>query len=93
MIGFQRITADAQVGRGPLRVFNIVLTDDGVGNADATFYEGANASGRRLFTLKVAQHHTRPLTFSKGLHLQDGLYVDVGTNVLEVFVLYESLEG
>lgn len=93
MKGWQRITADAVVGRGPLKLYGVLLTDDGVGNADATLYEGANAGGRRLFTLKTLQHTTRPLTFPDGLHLQDGLFVDVGTNVLEVFLHYETLEG
>lgn len=93
MMGWQRITADAQVGRGPLKLHNVLLTCDGVGNADITLYEGANTGGRRLFTLKALQHQSNTFPLPGGLLLQDGLFVDVGTNVLEAFIVYEPLEG
>ena len=45
-----RLTGDGLVGRGPLLLAGIVLRSDGVGIADITLREGANAQARLIGT-------------------------------------------
>jgi hypothetical protein len=89
---WQRIAADTFVTRGPINLWGLILTDDAVGAADVTLYEGANTDGRRLFTLRTIQNQSNPCFFPVPILLEDGLYVDVGTNVLEAFILYQHVQ-
>jgi len=90
-VAWQRIAADTFVTRGPIRLYGVLLTSDGVGTADVTLYEGANTSGRRLFQLLAPIAQSVPLMLSVPIELEDGLYLDVGSNVGDVFVLYDHI--
>jgi hypothetical protein len=91
--GWQRITEDTAVCRGPALFYGAILTSDGVGATEAIFYDGVNASGRRLFRLLALTTATLPLFFPVPIPLEDGLYVDVGSNLGDLFLIYAPLPG
>ena len=88
---WQRITADTFITRGPILLYGVVLSSDNVGAADAALYEGRNTSGRLLFTMRAPQTQTTSVIWATPIHLADGLYIDVGSNVGDVFILYAHL--
>jgi hypothetical protein len=90
---FQRIEADTVISRAPVLFWGAILTSDGVGATEAIFYDGVNANGRRLFRLLALITATLPLILPKPILLEAGLYVDVGSNLGDLFVLYSPLPG
>jgi hypothetical protein len=91
--GWQRITADTLLCRGPALLYGAVLTSDGVGTADVILYDGPNTSGRRLFQLLAPTTQSVPVILPAPVPLEDGLYIDVGSNVGDLFILYAPLPG
>jgi hypothetical protein len=87
-IAWDRLTADNRVVRGPVLFGGALLTSDGVGAAAATFYDGMNASGRRLFRLNAPSAETKEVIFTAPILLTVGLFIDVGANVEDVFALF-----
>ena len=55
--------------------------------------DGPNASGRRLFQLLAPTTQSVFLVLPKPIPLEDGLYLDVGSNVGDLLVLYSPLPG
>jgi hypothetical protein len=92
-IAWQRITEDTVLGRGPILFWGAVLSHSA--NASAIFYDGVNASGRRVFSLRTVTSvvETVSAILSKPLLLEDGLYVDLSAAPEDLLVLYESLPG
>jgi hypothetical protein len=87
-IAWDRLTADNRVVRGPVLFGGALLTSDGVGAAGATFFDGMNASGRRLFRLNAPSGETKEVIFTAPILLTVGLFIDVGANVEDVFALF-----
>lgn len=86
--GWRYVSADTAVARGPVDYWGAILTGDGGGVADVTLYDGANASGRQVLTLWASTVESRIALLPIPITLEDGLFVDVGSNVTGVFVLY-----
>jgi len=60
-------------------------------NADVSLYDGENTSGDLICTLKsavVTGHEFRP---PEPIHCHKGLYVDVGSNVTGILVMWRLL--
>jgi len=91
--GWQRITEDAVVCRGPALFYGAVLT--AAAAVSAVFYDGVNASGRRIIGLETsaAVQVTVPALFPAPILLKDGLYVDVSAAPDDLLVLYSPLPG
>lgn len=91
-LSWQRLDTDSRFIRGPIRLWGVVLTSDGLGNAAAALYEGANIDGRRLLVIDAPEYQTVPLMFPKPIYLERGLYLEPAVNVLDVLIIYESLQ-
>lgn len=91
--GFARLTADAVLANGPVWFAGAKITSDGAGIADVTFHDGVNASGPQLYTDKVTLGESGDRFLPWPVYLERGLFVDVGSNVEEVFVLFRPAES
>ena len=92
--GWERVTGDARVFEGSGVLFGLVLLVSTTGG-DVTLYDGADAgSGRLIGTFEGIANESRPIVFGRnGILLDKGLFVDVGSNVTEVLVVYNALSG
>ena len=82
------VSADRQVFDGAGSITSLTLVSDGVGVADVTVKDGASPDGETLATLRALQNDTRHLPFAHPVEVFDGLYVDIGSNVEGVLVVW-----
>lgn len=88
---WRRFTADAQVFKEHGLLHGIVLLTSVTGG-DISLYEGADiGSGRLIDTFEGLADVSWICMFPKPLYLSRGLYLDVGSNVTSVLVIYEHL--
>jgi hypothetical protein len=92
-LGWRRVTADGQIARGPVDLWGFILTGDGVGVADVALYDGANTSGRAVLDLWASTVESKVVLLPRPMPLEDGLYIDVGSNVTSLLVLFEPRRG
>jgi hypothetical protein len=86
---FLRVTADQVVSTKPVLLYGVVILTSVTGG-DATLYNGVDAgAGRHIIRLEGTANVSKPVNFPKGLLCDRGLFVDVGSNVTEVVVIYE----
>ena len=85
-----RITGDTRVYVGPVDFAGLILAADGVGTADATVYDGRDAGGRQFTTFRTPVSRTEPHGPPVPAFFGQGLFINVGSNVEEVVVLYRS---
>jgi len=92
MQGFtwRRITTSGLISSSHVCVGELILTDDGVGNADITLYDGENTNEPEIITVRAMQYHTKDIVFQPYLVTERGLYIDLGSNVNEVLILYSE---
>jgi hypothetical protein len=86
----ERITADANglVFHGKGYVFEVIISSDGGGEADADLYDGIDASGTQKLDLYCADEESYQYHFDPPMCLTKGCFIDVGTNVGSVVVRY-----
>jgi hypothetical protein len=92
MSRYEWITADGLVASGPIVLRSISVVSDGVGAADATIYDGISDDGQTVAKITALSGDTRTLSFGDGIILPTGLYVDVGSNVTGVSIVWDALE-
>lgn len=81
--------SDVLVSREPGDFHGCVLLASALGG-DVTFYDGTStASGHKILQVKGAQNVSKRIVFNPPLWCPRGLYVDVGSSVTEVLVLWE----
>ena len=85
------VTQDGLVAEGPLRLRSVTLVATTAGAADVTLYHGRGTDGRVLAVMRTGASTSRNLPLSGGVELPQGLYVDVGSNVEGVAVVWEPL--
>ena len=89
---WDRVTADTEVYHGAcvLRMVNIKTSAAG---GDVTLYDGLDAvSGRKIITLVGKNNETNPIVFGRrGIAIENGLFVDVGSNVDEVLLVFDPI--
>lgn len=89
--GWTRFTLDDFLGPGPLVVFGVYVRVSVTG-ASVTLYDGLDTgSGRSIMVIEGEANITKTITFPGGLKIERALYVDLGSNVDEVLVLWDSL--
>jgi len=91
MMGVQytRTAADALVERDPVILYAAVLLV-GTTGGDVALYNGHDATnGVLVATLKGTANVSNPVQFGPGVLLRNGLYIDVGSNVTEICVVWE----
>ena len=82
------VTADRQVFQGAGRVSALTLVSDGVGVADLTLKDGESPDGETIVILRVLQNDTRHMVYPVPLEVFNGLYVDIGSNVEGLLVVW-----
>lgn len=88
--GYRWLTADEQVIEHPLLLKGIVLLVSTTGG-DVTLYEGLGAAGSSLIgRFEGIADQSTPVDLH-GLFLERGLYVDIGSNVTGVLVIYKAI--
>lgn len=88
-MGWTNVTADKVVTAQPALLHALVLLASAAGGA-VTIYEGQDtSSGRKILTVKGQANVSRPVRFQPPLRCERGIYVDVGSDVGEVLVLWE----
>lgn len=85
------VAAATLLTRGPVLFSGLILraTDAGVG--DVTVYDGHNAGGRLYMDYTLPASETRSFPEDPPALLQNGLFIDVGSNVGRVLVRYRPL--
>lgn len=84
------ITKSQVVSPSPVMLSYVVLTSDGGGVADITIYDGESSNDDKLVTLKAASDGTSRLRFGYDLVTRKGLYIEIGSNVEGVLVIYST---
>ena len=88
--GWAYTTADYLVLDHPLILKGIVLLVSTTGG-DVTLYEGGDtASGRLIGRFEAIADQSTPIDLF-GLRLERGLYVDIGSNVTSILVIYDTV--
>jgi hypothetical protein len=91
-VGWTYVTADQIVNQGETLLHSIILLTSAAGTG-VTLYDGLDAvSGRSLGPFEGAANISFSHTFPKPLRLDRGLFVDIGTNVTGVLVVWEPLK-
>jgi hypothetical protein len=87
------IAVDTLVSRDPGTLHGFVISAS-VSGGDATFYDGTStAAGRKILKAKGLANISYDVNFRVPLYCPRGLYVDIGSNIDEVLVLWEPLAG
>lgn len=88
--GYRWLTADEQVIEHPLILRGIVVLVSTTGG-DVTLYEGLGTAGSSLIgRFEAIADQSTPIDLH-GLFLERGLYVDIGSNVTGVLVIYKPI--
>lgn len=87
--GWTRLTTDDQIGRGATVLYGVYVRVSVTGST-ITLYDGNSTAGRLVMVIEGEADITMGLTFPGGLHLEHGLYVDLGTNVDEALILWDA---
>lgn len=88
-MGWERRTKDGFVTPGPVNLTEIVLLASSAGG-DASLYDGRDSgSGDLIGTFKGAANVSLPIPFDPPIHCANGIYLDVGTSITEVLILWE----
>ncbi len=78
------------LSHGPCELHYAQLTADAA-VADVTLYDGENASGKKIFTLKTLVAVSQQADLTKPVYCEHGLYVDIGAGVLGAFIMWRNL--
>jgi len=90
-MAWTNLTGDTIVTSAAAMLHGVVLLASSAGG-DATVYDGTDPNGgRKILTVKGAANVSNPVAFYPPLVCERGLYVDVGSNVTEVLVHWDTL--
>lgn len=90
---FLRVTADTIISTEPVLLFAVMILTSTTGG-DVTLYNGVDpGAGSQIIRLEGTANETRPTPFGPGILCDRGLYVDIGSNVTEVVVIYAPYEA
>jgi hypothetical protein len=86
----ETVTADRLLfyGKGEWGAFVLLTSAD---EGDVTVYDGLDAqSGKQLAKLQAGDSAPLPFTFPEPVPVDRGLYVDVGSNVTSILMVYRT---
>lgn len=90
--GWENVSADTVISTGPCLLTGVTLLVSTTGG-EVTLYDGADAlAGRKIARFEGIADQSTPIQFSPPLLCQQGLYVDVGSNVTEVLIAFVALK-
>ena len=87
MAGWTNISVDTRITTHPALLHGLVLLCSTTGG-DVTVYSGQDTSGQKIGTFEGIADQSTPVMFAPPLECDSGLYVDVGSNVTEVLILW-----
>ena len=85
------VTADTCLCRRACELVYAYLVPSGA-TTDTVLYDGENATGDQIVTLKAAAVTGHPFKPGKPVYCCRGLFVDIGTSVTGVFVQWRALK-
>lgn len=91
-IGFTRTTASAVIAVDAVYVYQVIITSDGVGNADGDLYNGEGTGGEHKQDLRAVTSESQPYKFNPPLYFSRGCYVEHGSNVKSITVQWARAE-
>lgn len=83
---------DGQFLDGPGWIRKLTLVANGTNATSAAFYDGHTTSGKHLITMRAPKNSTRSVDFETPFKVNQGLYVDVGTNIECVTAQYKKMK-
>jgi len=87
-IQWQVVTVDTLICTRSGFVFALWIASEGTAEADAIVYDGQSIAPTRLVNLYAVDEAMAILNFFPPLYFQQGIYIDVGTNVAQVGIQY-----
>jgi len=87
-VGWKWCTVDQLVSPGPCFLLGIMLTASSAGAATATIRNGHNTGGEIVCVVGASASWTVTFPPQSPIYLDKGLFVDVGSNVTGVLVMY-----
>ena len=87
--GWTRLQGSAMISNGPVVVHGLVVKASAA-NSQTTLYNGNDATaGLPVIIVEGPANESLPITFPAPLRLENGAYVNLGTNVEEVLVVWD----
>jgi hypothetical protein len=83
-----RTTADVVASNGPALLFSAEIASDGGGEADAVLRNGHNTKGEILQDLYCVDEAMDSVVLRVPKFFDKGLFIDVGTNVGSITVVF-----
>ena len=91
--GWSVVTEDRLLNEGDSILYGLCVLSS-AGGGDVTLYAGLDASsGRKIGRFEGANNQSNPIPFPKPIPCENGLYVDVGSNITEVLVFWSPVVG
>ncbi|RLI42035.1 hypothetical protein DRO69_10875 [Candidatus Bathyarchaeota archaeon] len=87
-IGWKWCVNDQLISPGPVFLLAAMLVADSGGTAEAALYNGHNTTGQVALVLRAPANNPAPITPIYPIYLDKGLYLDVGSNVRGVLVIF-----
>ena len=87
--GYTRLTASGMIMSGPMALHGLVVKASAA-NAQTTVYDAQNEDANAIVIIvEGPANQSTPIDFSRPPLLSRGCYVNLGSNVEEVLVLWE----
>ena len=80
------VTFDQRVEIGKCYLVDALIVASSVGAATTDLYDGDNTTGRKFFVLSAPASTMSHMDPKEDILLENGLYVDVGSNVIGVLI-------
>lgn len=90
--GWRWITQDTLINEGETLLHKLMVNAS-VSGGDVTLYEGLDASSGRMIGIFTALANSVVTLNFDGLYLDRGLFVDIGSNINGVLVVYDTLRN
>lgn len=89
--GWTRVISDSAINTGPCVVAGLIINAS-VDGGDVSLYDGNDALSGRLFdTFQGLANESKPIPFPAPVHFEQGIYIDVGSNITSVTVIWLPL--
>lgn len=92
MTGHFYTSVDRLIAVKPVKLKSVIITPDAGTVADVTVYNGRDTNGESLGTFRTGSGITLPVSFEDGMPCDRGIYIDVGSNVTGVLIVWEYVD-
>lgn len=88
---YRWLTADQLVNEGRTLLCQLIVNASADGGS-VTIYDGLNANGDLVGVFDGLAAGCNPIAFGRGVCLTRGLFVDIGSNITGVTVIYRPID-